>query len=177
MPEAAAPTTRGIRVPLWAKVLLPLLVLCVALLVGSGTDHDVRPENQLWGFTGRRREFFKQYYDETLKNAYNGHNGWIPLNRKVRQEIEGKENIDRKEIYLLIGNDGTEAEHPGSKLCYGTIEITKPWSIPRGRLAAVFKGYGGGVYAGLSVSRRTAVRDRLAALSHKLRKQPAATAP
>ncbi len=34
MPEA--PTARGLRVPLWAKVLLPLVVLVVALLIGSG---------------------------------------------------------------------------------------------------------------------------------------------
>jgi cytochrome c-type biogenesis protein CcmH/NrfF len=38
VPEAASTgTTSRTRVPLWAKVLLPLVVLCVALLIGSGT--------------------------------------------------------------------------------------------------------------------------------------------
>ncbi len=38
MPEpAAAPPPRRVRVPLWARVLLPLVVLGVALLIGSGT--------------------------------------------------------------------------------------------------------------------------------------------
>lgn len=41
MPEATA--TRGLRVPLWAKVLLPLVVLAVALLIGSGAFDSSPP--------------------------------------------------------------------------------------------------------------------------------------
>ena len=44
MPETPSPpTTRRTRVPLWAKVLLPVAVLCVALLIGSGTFDSSPP--------------------------------------------------------------------------------------------------------------------------------------
>jgi cytochrome c-type biogenesis protein CcmH len=36
MPESLTATARMTRVPLWARVLLPLVVLGVALLIGSG---------------------------------------------------------------------------------------------------------------------------------------------
>jgi hypothetical protein len=88
------------------------------LFIGSpsGRKDNVSIENQVWGFEKRRRRFFESYYQQALKDAYDGENAWNSLIWKVRLELMSREAIPLQEICLPLRGDGTEAEHSTKKV-------------------------------------------------------------
>jgi hypothetical protein len=94
------------------------------VLIGSSNDQSPRIENQLWGFTPKRRKFFEEYYETALQAADNGMNAWNELVRKADRElikkqwfIPSRKKAPLKEICLLIVAQGGRATQPGS--CMG----------------------------------------------------------
>ncbi|MBI1214495.1 MAG: hypothetical protein GC185_01590 [Alphaproteobacteria bacterium] len=113
------------------------------LMIGSYSDSDnVSIENQLWGFTARRREFFESYYETSLQCAYNGRNAWRDLVNKVDKEIVKGERVELKKFCLPIKDDGTRAEQPGHAFRDGRKEQDKPAVIEKGDLSRVFNARG-----------------------------------
>lgn len=83
------------------------------LMIGSAEYFGISIENQLWGFNRRRREFFTQYYDDALKAAYDGQNGWRALVNKVEKELQIKEGLELTDFCLRVTDDCSRAEQPG----------------------------------------------------------------
>lgn len=85
------------------------------ILAGAVDEKKGYPwyENGLFGFDGRKREFFRLLYDRTLQdiamNRENGYNSYINL---INSELKGKEGIDTREIVFQARYDGTVALHP-----------------------------------------------------------------
>jgi hypothetical protein len=95
-------------------------------------------ENQLWGFTRDRRDFFETYYLTALESAYRGRNAWDALVTKVDNELLDKENIPIEEVCLLIGAQGPSAEQPGHPFRDGYGRKDRPSLIDKGELSRVF---------------------------------------
>ena len=70
-------------------------------------------ENGLFGFDGRKREFFRKLYDQTVRDAVNNKlNGYLTYIHLIN-ELEWKDKIDKKEIIFFASYDETRASHPG----------------------------------------------------------------
>jgi hypothetical protein len=108
------------------------------LMIGSSSDSCVSVENQLWGLTPRRREFFETYYETSLTCAYKGQNAWRDLVTKVDKELQKKEGIPLDEICLRIRDDGTRAEQPGHNWRDGRGKEGKPSLVDKGELSRMF---------------------------------------
>ncbi len=109
------------------------------LMIGSADSHYASIENQLWGFTAKRRKFFEDYYKEALNCAYHGDNAWEALEEKVYNEIEDDEGIDIEEICLPISDDGTQAEQPGHQWRTGLDKPVAPSVLSGTKALADFK--------------------------------------
>ena len=85
------------------------------ILAGAVDEKSGYPwyENQLFGFDGRKRDFFRQLYDRTLRDVVtkgeNGYGSYIDL---INSELKERERIDTREIVFQARFDGTVALHP-----------------------------------------------------------------
>jgi hypothetical protein len=107
------------------------------LMIGSSSNSYANIENQLWGFKRCRRDFFKAYYAQALREAKKGDNAWSKLVSKVDKELVAKESIPLGEFCLLIDNDGTSAHQPGHE-CRDGETRSVPSTISQGDLKRVF---------------------------------------
>ena len=85
-------------------------------IILSGGVHETMGlwyENQLFGFDGKKRGFFRSLYDRTLRDvAMKGENGHGSYINMIDSELTEKENIDLREIVFQARYDGTAALHP-----------------------------------------------------------------
>lgn len=85
------------------------------ILAGAVDEKSGYPwyENQLFGFDGRKRVFFRQLYDRTLRDvATKGENGYGSYIDLINSELKGRDGIDTREIVFQARYDGTVALHP-----------------------------------------------------------------
>jgi hypothetical protein len=85
------------------------------ILAGAVDEKSGYPwyENQLFGFDGRKRGFFRQLYSRTLGDVAtkreNGYGSYIDL---INSDLKGREGIDTRDIVFQARHDGTVALHP-----------------------------------------------------------------
>lgn len=113
------------------------------IVVNQGPDYPLI-ENQLWGFDrARRLGFFEELYKNTLRESYQGENGWMSLVDLVDKKLCASPNNGGEGIYIdhitySTKESGIRAHHPDHRLAQGLGAVNHTFDPPTQSLTAQF---------------------------------------